>query len=180
MVDTVDDEVINNILNELPLQFAFDAGKTNMHTAVSLADAISQRWRRGSAVFLLVGDGDTLPAEETAQLTGAFRSSLVVGVGNPHRGTFIDDHSSRQDARSLQQLAARLRGKYVDANTLHVSSRNLQQLSSSPMREKRSISNRNLALAILLFGSFCLTGLPLALDFAGGAQNLPAPDSNRE
>ena len=168
VIDTVDDEVIDNILDDLPLEYAFDAGKTNMYTAIRATEKISARWRRGSATFVLIGDGDTLPDEKTAALSGAFRSSLVIGVGNPHRGTFIDDHSSRQDARSLKKLAARLHGRYFDANQVHVPSRFLQQLNASfPNQVNRKTEGRHLALAAIFVGACVLTFLPVALSLAG-------------
>ncbi len=170
VIDTVDDEVIDNILNDLPLQYAFESGKTNMYAAVATSKTISERWRNNSATFILIGDGDTLPAEQTVKLPTAFRSSLVIGVGNPFRGTFIDDHSSRQDSRSLQQLAAKLNGKYFEANTQHVSTKILQQLVASPASSGRQkASERAAALAALMLGSTMLAVLPFALTIAGGA-----------
>ena len=116
VVDTSDGEVVSNILQGLPLEHAFAPGKTNMYEAVKTAAELGKSWRAASATLLLVSDGDTLPAEKQPVLPRAFGNVRIIGVGDPHQGQWIDEHSSRQDVRSLKQLALRLDGSYIDAN----------------------------------------------------------------
>lgn len=125
VVDTKDPEVVGNVLADLPLEYAFEVGKTRMYDAVASAAEIGKAWRPGSAVFVLVSDGDTLPATAPPVLPPAFSDTLVIGVGDAARGTMIADHASSQDASSLRQLAARLHGRYHDGNVRHLPSKQL-------------------------------------------------------
>ncbi len=170
VVDTFDPAVVHNILNDLPLSQAFTAGKTNLYSVVSAAETLSRSWRAGSATLLIVSDGDTLPAESVPKRSSAFDRILVLGVGDPFRGTFIHDHSSRQDRRSLAQFASQIRGEYLDVNANHVPSR---LLPSGPLaRDTDSpLAWRAIALLALSVGSTLLAFAPIALAIAGGAWN---------
>jgi Ca-activated chloride channel family protein len=55
---------------------------------------------------------------------------LVMGVGNPTKGSMIDGRQSRQDVGALQQIASRLGGQYHDGNMRHVPSSVLNGLGS--------------------------------------------------
>ena len=130
VIDAYDPEVIANIIDDLPLEHVFMPGKTNMYDGVKLAAETAKSWPARSAALLVVSDGDTLPAKEPPALPAAFAGTLVVGVGNPHHGLFIDGHSSRQDMDSLGRLALRLGGTYCDANVKHVPTIELQKLDA--------------------------------------------------
>lgn len=168
VVDTFDPAVVHNILNDLPLSQAFTAGKTNLYSVVSAAESLSRSWRAGSATLLIVSDGDTLPAAAIPKRPPAFERILVLGVGDPYRGTFIHDHSSRQERRSLSQFASQIRGEYLDVNTNHVASR---LLPSGPLWHdiNRSLAWREISLLAVTVGSTLLALAPLALAIAGGA-----------
>jgi len=168
VVDTFDPAVVHNILNDLPLGQAFTAGKTNLYSVVSAAESLTRSWRVGSATLLIVSDGDTLPAEAPPKRSPAFERILVLGVGDPFRGTFIHDHSSRQERRALSQFASRIRGEYLDVNTNHVASR---LLPSGPLwhDNDRSLAWREIALLAVTLGSTLLAFAPIALAIAGGA-----------
>ena len=172
VVDTFDGEVVANILDDLPLEHAFAPGKTNMYEAVKSAAKIAKPWKASSATLLLVSDGDTLPAEKHPALPAAFANVRIVGVGNPHQGRWIDEHSSRQDARSLKQLAVRLGGRYVNANVKHVPSDDLPELAVSvPHDRKADAGLREAAMFAVVAGSVLLAFLPIALLLAGTAWN---------
>jgi len=168
VVDTFDPAVVHNILNDLPLGQAFTAGKTNLYSVVSTAESLTRSWRAGSATLLIVSDGDTLPAEAVLERSPAFERILVLGVGDPYRGTFIHDHSSRQERRSLSQFASQIRGEYFDVNTNHVASR---LLPSGPSWHDTSklLAWREIALLAVTVGSTLLAFAPIALAIAGGA-----------
>ena len=46
----------------------------------------------------------------SSRMPASVAGVLVVGVGDPQAGMFIDGHQSRQDVSTLRQIAARLRG----------------------------------------------------------------------
>ncbi|MEX0586752.1 MAG: vWA domain-containing protein, partial [Pirellulales bacterium] len=147
VVDTFDPDVTANVLEDLPLEHAFRGGKTNMYSGVKAAGELGAAWREGTATLLVVSDGDTLPPSEMPTLPPAFARAVVLGVGSPHRGTFIDGHSSRQDASSLERLALRLRGQYHDANTRHLPSEAIGTLAASlPMSDDKGPDVREAAI----------------------------------
>jgi Ca-activated chloride channel homolog len=168
VIDTFDPEVVANILGDLPLEQAFSAGKTNMYAGVRLAGEISKRWRAKTALLILASDGDTLPAEQPPALTDAYSEALIVGVGNTHRGIYIDEHSSRQDDAALKRLASQLSGTYYDANARHLPSEAISAMAISlPAEDEASLELRDVALAALISGASLLALLPAALKLAG-------------
>ena len=170
VVDTFDLEVVKNVLNDLPLDLAFDAGKTKLLEGVREAAELAKPWQPGSATLVIASDGDTIPDTGMPEMPRAFERTVVVGVGDPRAGKFIDGHQSRQDFSTLRQLAARLRGEYFDANEKHLPSALLTSLSKSlPLRDTRERGRRELALAAVGVGGFILAGLPVALAMWGCA-----------
>lgn len=170
VVDTFDLEVVKNSLNDLPLDIAFNVGKTELLEGVRQSAELARSWQPDSATLVIVSDGDTMPDTGMPQRPRSIQSTLVVGVGDPLVGKYIDGHQSRQDAPTLRQLAARLRGEYFDANRRHVPSLSLAALSRTlPLRDTRERGLREAALACLGVGGFTLAVLPVALAFAGSA-----------
>jgi Ca-activated chloride channel homolog len=168
VVDTFDPEVIANVLADLPLEHAFAAGKTDLYGGVREAGKLAKTWRERSATLLIVSDGDTLPSQELPTLSKAYSSVLVLGVGSPSRGTFIDGHSSRQDAQSLERLALRLGGKYYNASSRHLSSEVVTAAAAAlPAEEKPPTDLRWLAVMATCCGSLALALLPPLLAIAG-------------
>ena len=170
VVDTFDLEVVKNALNDLPLDLAFDVGKTKLLEGVRAAAELAKPWQPDSATLVVVSDGDTIPDTGLPELPRSIQRTLVVGVGDPRAGRFIDGHQSRQDFSTLRQLAGRLRGEYFDANEKHLPSTLLAALSKSlPLRDTHERGRRELALAAVGLGGFILAGLPLALALWGCA-----------
>jgi len=172
VVDTFDPEVVANILADLPLEQAFQTDKTNMYAAVEMAGDISKKWKPESATLVLVSDGDTLPAKKPIPVAAAFGDVLIVGVGDAHRGQFIDGHVSRQDATSLEQLALRLGGDYFDANVKQIPSSRVERLAvAAPADERQAWDRRETAVAAVLFGAGGLMLIGPLLALCGGAWN---------
>jgi Ca-activated chloride channel family protein len=168
VVDTFDQEVVANILDDLPLEHAFDVGKTNMYDAVKSAAGIANTWREKTATFVMLSDGDTLPAKQVPRLPASFGNTLVLGVGNPHQGMFIDGHSSRQDARSLKQLALQLGGLYADTNSRQLSTDELLRLAASlPTADRGDFQFRDAAILAVVIGAVLLALIAPALALAG-------------
>lgn len=173
VIDTYDFEVIRNALNDLPLDLAFNVGKTDLLQGVRQAAELAKPWQPASTTIVVVSDGDTIPDSGTPELPRSIHRALVVGVGDSRSGRFIDGHQSRQDTATLRQLAARLRGDYFDANEKHLPSNLLLALSRTlPLRDTQERGRRELALAAVSIGSLLLALLPVALDLAGSAWQL--------
>lgn len=117
VVDTTDREVIRNILTELPMRHAFKAGETNMFAGIEEAARVAKPWSPGSAVMMVVTDGDTVPTTGMPKMPASIGNNVVmVGVGNPTVGKSLGGHNTRQDVSTLRQVATRLNGVYHDGN----------------------------------------------------------------
>jgi len=197
VVDTFDLNVVANILEDLPLEHAFKEGQTKMYEGIREAARIAEKWPPGSATLIVVSDGDTLPDAGAPAMPRSIVDTLVVGVGNPYRGTQIGGHSSRQDAASLEQLAARLRGTYHDGNAHHLPSSVLMSLRMLSTDADQRPALRTVALIAAGLGGGMLAelspflaafGLPRSVRKAEQAvrarpgraeKGLPTPENNR-
>jgi len=170
VVDTKDPDIVRNFLEDMDMYQAFDHGSTEIFTGLAEAARIAkeERWKAGSATLVVISDGDSVPATGMPKMPAAIRDVVVVGVGDPRVGKFIDGRQSRQDASALRQIALRLGGVYHDGNTNHLKSDLLSKLTEieteSPFEK---LSKREYALAACAIGSLVLAVLPLLLQLAG-------------
>jgi Ca-activated chloride channel family protein len=170
VVDTFDLAVVKNILDDLPLELAFDPGKTDLIDGVRETVSVAQNWAPGTTTLLIVSDGDTVPDSGMPHLPPAIRDALVVGVGSSGAGIYIDGHLSRQDSSALRQLAVRLGGNYFDANERQMPTKDLFELAQSlPERRERRVGDRERALAAVGVGASVLAILSVALALAGAS-----------
>ncbi|MEO6709188.1 MAG: VWA domain-containing protein [Planctomycetota bacterium] len=168
VVDTKDFEVVRNIFGDLPMHYAFKAGKTKLFDGLEEAVKIAKPWNPRSATMLVLSDGDTLPATGMPKLPPSIRSVLVVGVGDSRTGKFIDGRQSRQDIPTLKQMAARLGGTFHDGNEKHLSSGLIA--SAAGLEEKdifEKLTRRDYAMIAAALGALLLGLLPLLLHFFG-------------
>ncbi len=164
VIDTVDAEVVRNILGDLPMQYAFNPGKTKLFRGLEEAFEIARGWEPDSTLLVMVTDGDTVPATGMPNMPRAIDGVLVVGVGDPVTGRFIDGRQSRQDASTLRQLAVRLGGEYHDGNQLHVPTDTLRAVAGNDERSALGrLTLREYALIAILIGGLLLAGLPWLL-----------------
>jgi Ca-activated chloride channel family protein len=168
--DTSDVEVVRNILGDLPLHFAFETGKTKLFDGLEEAARLAAPWNPRSTTLLVVSDGDTVPAKGMPRMPPSVRDTVVIGVGDPVTGRFIDGRQSRQDVSTLRQIAARLGGTFHNGNELHLSSSLLGELTRSegggPLL---CLGRREYALIAAGLGAACLALLPFLLHLCGTA-----------
>jgi Ca-activated chloride channel family protein len=180
VVDTYDLEVVRNIIQDLPLDYAFDLGKTKLLDGVREAANLARPWQPGSTTLMIVSDGDTVPDTGMPDLPRSIAQTVVIGVGDPAAGTYIDGHQSRQDAATLRQLSQRLRGVYHDANERHLASLQLEALARlMPLRDATKRGRREAALAAVAAGAGVLALLPAALAMAGSPWHVRRNSSSR-
>jgi Ca-activated chloride channel homolog len=167
--DTTDLEVVRNILTDLPLAQAFKAGPTNLTAGIQEAVNVARPWPPGSAIILVVSDGgDPEPGVRMPRLPAAVSHVVVIGVGSPNTGKYIDGVLSRQDVSSLRQLAGQLSGTYHNGNELHLSSDLVSQMDQPPgAATKQPWTRREYALLAVSVGSATLAILPLLLSAFG-------------
>ena len=168
VIDTSDFEVVRNILGDLPMHHAFKVGKTELFAGLEEAAKVAKDWNPGSTTLVLVSDGDTVPATGMPRMPASIYRTLVVGVGDPQTGRFIDGRHSRQDVATLKQIAARLGGVFHNANELQISSLAIQEsFAGDEQGPFEQLSRREYALLALGLGAGLLALLPLALHLAG-------------
>jgi len=97
VIDTFDMEVVRNALDDLPLDLAFEVGKTESSKA-SAVRRTRQTWQPDSTTLVVVSDGDTVPDSGMPEMPRSIQRTIIVGVGDSRTGTFIDGHQSRQDS----------------------------------------------------------------------------------
>jgi Ca-activated chloride channel homolog len=168
VIDTRDVEVVRNILGDLPMHFAFPAGKTRLFDGLEEAVRIAKPWNPRSTTLLLVSDGDTVPAQGMPKMPASVSDVLVVGVGDPVSGKFIDGRQSRQDVSTLRQIAVRLGGIFHNGNEKHLSSTLIGDLTHIEGKNVfQRFSRREYALLCCGIGASILALLPLLLHFLG-------------
>jgi len=168
VIDTTDVEVVRNILGDLPMHFAFRSGKTQLFDGLEEAVRIARPWNPRSTTLIVVSDGDTVPAHGMPKLPASVSGVLVVGVGDPVTGKFIDGGQSRQDVSTLRQIATRLGGTFHNGNERHLGSSLIGDLTRSDGESPlERLSRREYALLASAVGASLLAFLPLLLSVFG-------------
>lgn len=166
--DTTDFEVVRNILSGLPMQHAFLSGKTRLFDGLEEAATVARPWNPASTTLVLVSDGDTVPPTGMPGLPASIDDVLVIGVGDPTVGKFIDGRQSRQDVSTLRQIAARLGGTYWNGNELQVPSANITRMAAWAGADPFDrLTRREYALLASTAGAALLACLPLLLHYFG-------------
>lgn len=185
VVDTADVAVVRNVLDSLPLTWAFEPGKTSLIEGLKGVEQLARDWPPHSTTLLVCTDGDTTDMSQLPKLPKSIYQVKVMGIGDPIVGTFIDNHDSRQQAGILRQLAAELKGSYYDVNTRHLPTTALSDLAfTPPPPANRKLTWKDFALGAVAFAACILTLLPIALEYIGARWNaeseLPTVARSRE
>lgn len=164
VVDTRDADVVRNFLDGVDMYTAFESGKTHLFEGLELAAELSKNWRRESTTIILLSDGDTVPAQGMPPMPKAVKNTLVVGIGNPVTGRFLDGKNSKQDSSTLRQIALRLGGQYHNGNEKNIPGETINNLTAveneSPFKR---LGKREYALATLTISAIILAMLPVLL-----------------
>lgn len=169
IMETTDMAVIQNVLDDLPLDYAFNFGKTKLIDGINCAAEQAKNYDDGSTTIIIVSDGDTIPDKGMSAMPPAVSKVLLLGLGS-HQGEFIDGHQSRQDSAALRAIARRLGGEYYDANVRLVPDQAIKSLSDAvPLTLKKQYGLRELAMGLTVIASGILALLPLALTLFGSA-----------
>jgi Ca-activated chloride channel family protein len=118
--------------------------------------------------LVVISDGDTVPAQGMPKMPAAIDNVLIVGVGDPLAGKFIDGRQSRQDVSTLRQMATRLGGAFHNANERHLSSALVSDMTSIEGKSAlEKLTRREYALLACACGATIMAFLPLLLHFFG-------------
>jgi Ca-activated chloride channel family protein len=166
--DTKDIGVVENILNDLPMHFAFRSGETDLFSGIEAAANLARGWRPRSTTVVLVSDGDTVPSTGMPRMPPSVSEVLVVGVGDPATGSFLNGRNSRQDVSTLRQIAVRLKGTYHNGNDRHLPTELIKRLTLSAEGEERlAWGIREWAILTMVISSVTLAMMPVLLHHAG-------------
>jgi Ca-activated chloride channel family protein len=168
VTETTDLEVIRNILNDLPMHYAFPSGGTDLFAGLQEAAKLAHPWQPHSTTVIIVSDGDTVPATGIPKMPASVAHVVVVGVGDPVTGKFIAGHQSRQDVSTLRQIAVRLNGTYHNGNAMHLSSDLLREITAVAGKGVfERLTRREYALVACAIGAIVVALLPWLLHVAG-------------
>lgn len=168
VVDAYDTAVIRNVLDGLPLVWAFEPGKTDVIAGLQAAAEMARDWTPKSTTLILCTDGDTVDFSQIPKLPSSIHQVQIYAVGDPIVGTFINGHDSRQKVEILRRLASEMGGMYYDVNTRHVPTAALAQLAvAPPLPPKLGLRWKDLALIAVAVGSMIIAMLPLLLEYFG-------------
>ena len=105
-----DPELVRNVFNGLPLTYAMPIGDTDLGQAINASIDLVKDFPPGSTRVLIFTDGDSVDIAPLASRPKSVSDVMFLGLGNPHKGTFIDGHQSRQEPEVLGRLATELKG----------------------------------------------------------------------
>ena len=115
VMEARDPELVRNVFNGLPLTYAMPLGETDLGKAINAALELVKDLAGGQhAAHHLYGR--RLRGDRACRLAAqAVEEVIFLGVGNPHKGIFIDGHQSRQEADTLRRAGdgaeGQLRGR---------------------------------------------------------------------
>ncbi len=174
--ESTDIEVVRHIVEDMPLSHAFKPGKTKLIDGINLAAKMSLGWAPHSATIVVISDGDTVPPTGMPDLPDSIANVIVVGVGDPVAGKYIDGHQSRQDIATLRQVANRLRGVYHNGNQNHLTSQIISRLTQKNKDdEPAKWTRREWSLAAIICGASVYSLLPILLCYFGSRWRAGVP-----
>jgi Ca-activated chloride channel family protein len=142
-------------------------GQTDLGTAVNAALELVAGFPKGSTRLILLTDGDSASLVPIAPRPESVKELLVLGLGNPHKGSYIDGHQSRQEADTLQRLASSLQGTYQDVNERHLATEALGDLVVPLALPQRGLTLAQWAVLAMVLGAVVQAMIPVALEYFG-------------
>jgi Ca-activated chloride channel family protein len=167
VMEARDPELVRNVTNGLPLTYAMPLGQTDLGKAVNASVKLVADFPQGSTRLVIVTDGDTVHLGSIEPRPRSVGDVLVLGVGNPHKGTYIDGHQSRQEGDTLRGVASALGGSYVDVNEKHVPTASLGDLVVRKPLSGRGLSVSALAVLSVVAGATVYALIPVLLAWRG-------------
>ena len=176
VMEARDPELVRNVFDGLPLTYAMPLGQTDLGTAVNEAVKLVNDFPDGSTRLLIFTDGDSVSLKPILPRPKSVKQVFVLGVGNPHKGTFIDDHQSRQEGDTLRAVASALQGTYTDVNEKHLPTSALGDLVVTLAPPQKGLTPAERAVLAMVLGAAVLALLPVALEFFGSDWRVERPE----
>lgn len=176
VMEARDPELVRNVFNGLPLTYAMPTGQTDLGQAINAAVKLVNDLPEGSTRLLIFTDGDSVNLVPITPRPKSVKEVFVLGLGNPHKGTFIDGHQSRQEGDTLQTVASALMGTYVDVNEKHLPTAALGDLVVTVPPPHRGLTLEELAVLAMVLGAAVLALIPVGLEFLGTDWKVGRPE----
>lgn len=176
VMEARDPELVRNVFNGLPLTYTMPLGQTDLGQAVNAAVKLVNDFPEGSTRLVIFTDGDSVNLVPILPRPKSVKEVFVLGVGNPHKGTFIDGHQSRQEVDTLRTVASALNGSYVDVNEKHLPTTALGDLVVTIPPARRGLSLEELAVLAMVLGAAVLALIPVALEYLGSDWKAVRPE----
>jgi len=169
VMEARDPELVRNVFNGLPLSYAMPVGQTDLGKAVNDTLKHVAGFPNGSTRMIIFTDGDSVSLAPINERPKSVKEVLVLGVGNPTKGTYIDGHQSRQEGDTLQRLSTALGGIYDDVNTQHLATTALGDLVVPLAPLRKGLSLAQLAVLAMVLGALLNACISIAQEFFGSA-----------
>lgn len=167
VMEARDPELVRNVFNGLPLTYAMPLGETDLGQAINATLELVKDFPPGSTRLIFFTDGDSVDIAPLASRPESVKDVIFLGLGNSHKGTFIDGHLSRQDSDTLRRIAAELKATYEDVNENHLSTEALGDLVVMAPRPQRGPNLEQLAILAMVAGAAIYALIPVALEYFG-------------
>jgi len=167
VMEARDPELVRNVFNGLPLTYAMPLGQTDLGQAINAALKLVEGFPADSTRLVIFTDGDSVNLVPITPRPRSVKEVLVLGLGNPHKGSFIDGHQSRQEGATLRTVATALAGSYTDVNEKHLPTTALGDLVVTTALPQRGLSLAELAVLAMVAGAALYALIPVALEFLG-------------
>lgn len=176
VMEARDPELVRNVFNGLPLSYAMPLGQTDLGQAVNASLKHVADFPEGSTRLIIFTDGDSVGMEPIGLSPKSVREIFVLGLGNPHKGSFIDGHLSRQESDTLRMLATDLMATYTDVNEKHLPTSALGDLVVTAPPPKRGLSLVELAVLTMALSALVYGLIPVALEYFGSDWKVGRPE----
>jgi len=167
VMEARDPELVRNVFNGLPLTYAMPVGQTDLGTAINRTLETVANFPKSSTRMIILTDGDSISLAAINPRPDTVREVLVLGVGNPRKGSFIDGHQSRQEAATLQRVATFLLGTYHDVNEKHLDTAALGDLVVPLALPNTGLTLAQWAVLAIVLGAVINALIPVALEYFG-------------
>lgn len=167
VMEARDPELVRNVFNGLPLTYAMPVGQTDLGTAVNRSLELVGDFPKSSTRVIILTDGDSIPLAAINPRPASVREVLVLGFGNPNKGSYIDGHQSRQEADTLQRVATSLAGVYHDVNEKHLDTSALGDLVVPLALPHKGLTLAQWAVLLIVLGAVINALIPIALEYFG-------------
>jgi Ca-activated chloride channel family protein len=167
VMEARDPELVRNVFNGLPLIYAMPVGQTDLGTSLNATLDLVRDYPPQSTRMIIFTDGDSVNLAPIAPRPKSVKQVLIFGLGNPHKGFFIDGHQSRQEGDVLQRVATALSGTYEDVNEKHASTAALADLVVTAPLRQRGLTLAEWAVLAIVLGAAIYALIPVALQYWG-------------